>query len=429
MSISIDWVTKVITVPKAYLNPLGGEIYEFDINQFRLDLRDLEDSEEGIPFLPTHSHNTTVTVGGVTLARVVEIINGYTVTFEDGQYAVNFLGANTNIGDVTNVNQVSIRPSNSAGLVTSAGIEALEYQRGVFVDVVNGETGTIYPKGTSRRPVNNFDDAKTIATARGFNTFYIIGDATCSGHNLDGLIIIGENQILTTLTFDGTCSTEGTEFREATLSGELDGRCSIHHCRLNGLTGFLGEAHNCILTTSLGLGGSFGDIALFLDCWLGSSTVGGLTTIDMNGDGPTLNMRGHAGAIKITNKTGASKVAIDFLSGRIEIDSTVTGGTFYIRGVGEITENLGTGITVYSSPLVDGGEIRQLREGNISYEFIEATSENATRKVAIGVLDRIIIRFKKDNDVNWSSPVKTQTLYMWYKTLGDTNPIYVKESD
>jgi hypothetical protein len=61
-------------------------------------------------------------VGGVTLARVVEVINGYTVTFEDGQYAVRLEGANHNIGDVKNVNQVSLVIGNTAGLiVTSSG--------------------------------------------------------------------------------------------------------------------------------------------------------------------------------------------------------------------------------------------------------------------------------------------------------------------
>jgi len=53
---------------------------------------------------------------------VVEIINGYTVTFEDGQYRVTLLGANSNVADVTNVNQVSIQPNNSAGqVVVSVG--------------------------------------------------------------------------------------------------------------------------------------------------------------------------------------------------------------------------------------------------------------------------------------------------------------------
>jgi len=93
------------------------EIRELDLDTFRLALRNLEDSEEGVPFLHTHNHNTAVTVGGVTLARVIEITNGYTMTFEDGQYAVNLVGANSNVPDVTNVNQVSVRSANSAGLI------------------------------------------------------------------------------------------------------------------------------------------------------------------------------------------------------------------------------------------------------------------------------------------------------------------------
>ena len=83
---------------------------------FRLNLKDLEDDSDGMAFERTHKHNTSVSVGGVILARVIEIINGYTVTFEDGQYAVNLVGANRNVADVVNINQVSVRSANSAGL-------------------------------------------------------------------------------------------------------------------------------------------------------------------------------------------------------------------------------------------------------------------------------------------------------------------------
>jgi hypothetical protein len=119
MAISINWDTFVINVPKAdttlvQLSPT--EIRELNINDFRLILKDLEDDEAGITFPTTHSHVAPITVGGVTLARVVEILSPYTVTFEDGQYAVNLVGANSNIADKTNVNQVSVRSSNSAGL-------------------------------------------------------------------------------------------------------------------------------------------------------------------------------------------------------------------------------------------------------------------------------------------------------------------------
>ena len=119
MALSVDWLTKVIFVPKAdttLIQSSPTEIRELDLNAFRLNLKDIED-DEGMPYVDTHRHNTSVSIGGLSLARVIEIINGYTVTFEDGQYAVNLTGANSNIGDVVNVNQVSIRSANSAGLV------------------------------------------------------------------------------------------------------------------------------------------------------------------------------------------------------------------------------------------------------------------------------------------------------------------------
>lgn len=116
MPVSVHWPSKVITIPQSYLTPLGGDIYELDTEQLRLDLKDLEDEEQGISYLDTHRRNAPVTVSGATYAQTLEIINGYTVTFEDGQYAVNLVGSNNNIAEVTNVNQVSIRSNNSAGL-------------------------------------------------------------------------------------------------------------------------------------------------------------------------------------------------------------------------------------------------------------------------------------------------------------------------
>lgn len=124
MAITIDWGNKIIFVPRNDMTLIQSspfEVRELDANIFRLALKDLEDSEQGLIFPDTHNHNTEIVLGGVTYARFIEIINDYTVTFEDGQYAVNIVGANTNIGDVTNLNQVSIRSSNSAGLIVTSG--------------------------------------------------------------------------------------------------------------------------------------------------------------------------------------------------------------------------------------------------------------------------------------------------------------------
>lgn len=118
MTISVDWPTRVINVPQSYLTLVSGSLYTLDVDTFRRDLRDLEDNTDGMVFPRTHRHNTEVVLSGVTYARVVEIINNYTITFENGNYRVSLIGANNNIADVTNVNSVSIQVNNSAGLIT-----------------------------------------------------------------------------------------------------------------------------------------------------------------------------------------------------------------------------------------------------------------------------------------------------------------------
>lgn len=124
------WGIARIFIPRSELTLVQSSpsyVYNLDLNQFRLTLKDLEDDDNGVAFVDTHNHIAPLTVGGVTLARVVEIINSYEVEFEDGQYSVNLIGANTNLSDKVIPNQVSVRTSNSAGLVSGAdGIPTTE---------------------------------------------------------------------------------------------------------------------------------------------------------------------------------------------------------------------------------------------------------------------------------------------------------------
>ena len=124
MALFINWTTRVITIPKAYLTlvqSVPSIIYNLDINKFRKGVKLLEESVDGIVNDDTHTHNPEITISGTTLARVFNIINGYSIDFENDNefdyYSVNLLGANSNIADVTIVNCVSIRSSNSAGLI------------------------------------------------------------------------------------------------------------------------------------------------------------------------------------------------------------------------------------------------------------------------------------------------------------------------
>ena len=121
---TVNWATGVITIPRSDLTPVVGTLYEYSINTMRLALKSLEDDEAGMPFLDAHKHTPPITLAGVTFARQVEIINGYTITFVDGQYGVNIIGGNSNIGDVLNRNQVSVNTANSSGGVDMATLEA-----------------------------------------------------------------------------------------------------------------------------------------------------------------------------------------------------------------------------------------------------------------------------------------------------------------
>jgi hypothetical protein len=134
MPISINWATKIITVPTDFMTLISGTpgtgdmqvdpaLYELDVNALRLALKDIEDSE-GMPYLDTHRHNGEVVISGVTYARTFEIINGYSVLFDVStydHYTVRCTGANHNIADVREPNTVSLIIGNSAGLVSGGG--------------------------------------------------------------------------------------------------------------------------------------------------------------------------------------------------------------------------------------------------------------------------------------------------------------------
>jgi len=125
MAISVDWGTKVVSIPQNYLTFVSGSLYELNVTQFFRDCRDMSDNEDGIVFPRIIRHSTEVTISGVTYARFIEVINGYTVELEDGQYVVNCVGANHNLADVKVANQVSLIVGNAAGLVVSgSGVTA-----------------------------------------------------------------------------------------------------------------------------------------------------------------------------------------------------------------------------------------------------------------------------------------------------------------
>lgn len=370
MAISVDWGTKIITVPKAdtTLVSLGPpEIRSLNVDTFRLELKALEDDVDGMVFPITHNHTAPVTVGGVTLARVVEIINGYTVTFENGSYAVNLQGANNNIGDVLNLNNVQVRSNNSAGLTFSKQVEDQSFLDGrLFIDTVNGQTGTSFPLGTPGAPVNNLADAQTIIAARTLpKRLFLRGTlVVANGESLADYNVAGTSALLSFVNFQ-----VGSDATSAVLSGVTV---------LGAVAGGVRMTKNCILGVTSVFEGSMVDSALaaatttltntdaqdiigFFNC---TSIVAGTgkPVLDCNGVADLeLNVRNYSGGLQINNFNLASQVAsIDVNSGSVLLDSTCTAGTIVVRGTGDLTDNSGAGCTVVSVGFVEAANIDEL---------------------------------------------------------------------
>jgi hypothetical protein len=341
MAITVDWGTRVITVPQSFLDPLGGSVYQLNTENFKIAINDIEDSELGVVNPQIINHSTKVSLGGIEYARVLEIINGYTVTFEDGSYVVNLIGSNNNILDVTNLNQVQVRSNNSAGLINLSELQNLVFQNQVWVDQSSPNSGTVYPVGTPIKPVNNFADARTIALARGFDTIHITGTVVMdTGDDVSGFIIIGSNATTTQVTINDGAETSGCDIREAFVTGNLDGNTILRNCVIQDLNYVNGFVFKCMLNPgTIRLGGV--TTAHFLDCYSGIPGTG-TPTIDMNGIGndqdTPLAMRNYNGGITLIDKTGIGAVSIDLASGQVRIENTCTNGTIVVRGDGKVVD-------------------------------------------------------------------------------------------
>lgn len=372
--ISIDWLTKIIFVPKSYTQFVSSglfEIRQLDIDQFRLDLRTLEAGYPGIVNLRTHTHNTTVEVGGVTLARVVTIVNGYTITFEDGPYAVNLNGANSNIADVTNLNQVQIRSANSAGLTFSDEINNQSYQGRVWINTFGlGLPGVQFPRGTPTSPVDNWDDALSIATTRNFDSYNLDGVLNFSGTtvvtsggttvtpiNLSNTQWYGASPTISEIYVETTpLYVPGSTFDRMGINGTLSGKTTLNSCVIR-IDGFQGIANDCGLNGDIGIASGDNLDITFRDCF---SLIAGTSTpnIDFSQvSNSGASFRGYNGGLQINNFGQGNNLSLDISTGNIVLDSSCTGGTIVVRGLSNLIDNSGSGCTVVTNGLLDPSDI------------------------------------------------------------------------
>ena len=251
--------------------------------------------------------------------------------------------------------QVVRTSSSSATLQELKDIQYSSFGGGVWVDTTSPYSGTYYPTGTPRQPVNNMFDALNIALERGFMRFYIIGNITLDNSlNFEQMEFVGESMTKTKITIQSNANVHKCEFTEATVTGTLDGDCKVKNCVISDINYISGYIELCVLQGTIVLGG--GATSYFLDCWAGPD-LEQPPVIDMGGSGQTLVMQNFNGYIKWQNKTGTEQADASLNAGWIEIDNTVINGSGAILGVGAVIDNSGPNFTLDTSNLVSPSSV------------------------------------------------------------------------
>jgi len=119
MAYSVNWTTKLITIPTSDLNLVSGDRYELQMSDFLIEIRRLESSfVDGLWAEQILAHdNARLDFAGADYPPLDEIINGYTVTISGSAVRCDLKGSNNNFIDVyVNTNGCSVVPSNSLGL-------------------------------------------------------------------------------------------------------------------------------------------------------------------------------------------------------------------------------------------------------------------------------------------------------------------------
>jgi hypothetical protein len=357
MVYSVNWTTKVITVPLTDLTLVSGSNYTLDTGDFWIEMRRLEASTgDGLWTLQVIEFINTQVLSGLSYSAIVKVINGYTWDTDTPNIIISLLGKNSNLLDVfIPGNGVSVLANNSAGKIeTGSGLSAAQdlkitevhgqVQREIYVDtsaLTNGD-------GYQQTPYDNWTDAVDDAEATGLKNLVVLADATVD-RQIKNFSIRGVGEP----TIDVNAQVfEKNELNDLNITGAIGGADGnhYHHCHiLTGVTGLSGDMHVCGFAGTVTL--LAGAATSIID---GYSNVAGLgrPTIDVNGGGCAVSIRDYRGGLIIAGADNAGdEVTVSMAVGRLQLAASNTAGVISARGSCHF-EDISTGSTIDTSALI-----------------------------------------------------------------------------
>lgn len=277
------------------------------------------------------------------------ISGGNLVAVEDNLGSPAVPGADLDPVFPTFGTQIVRTASSSATLQEQADVEFASFNGGVTIDIVNGTSGTTFPTGTTRQPVNNFTDGLTITSLRGFDHFHVIGNATLpAGLDFTNFEIDGQSPLRSIITVDPAAITDGTEFFTCEVTGTVGTNIRMIDCIIRTVTMSCGLIEESFLDGTFTMLSSSGD-AYFNNC-RDLTTIGSSVIFDLTSSSEPMIFRNYIGAAEFTNIVNSNDVVIDII-GRVVVGPTDTTGTITVRGIGKI-EGTSGGTTINDDNLI-----------------------------------------------------------------------------
>lgn len=253
--------------------------------------------------------------------------------------------------------------ASSATLQEQEDIQFSAFDGAIHLDAINGTSGTTFPAGTPRQPVDNLADALTVSTIRGIDQINVIGNFTfVSGDDVSGKEVVGEDPSKSTLTFELGAATALTQFRDCTIQGAMTRPSGFRDCRILSFTGNLGGTPStgtvfiieCIVSGTISVDTDLEGSFQLIDCSSGVEDA----IFDMNDAAATLVVRKFTGHLQLQNFTSVyTSAEIDMISGNVVIDSSNTDGTIELRGISLLADD-SNGSTIDTSGLIFADELQ-----------------------------------------------------------------------
>jgi hypothetical protein len=236
----------------------------------------------------------------------------------------------------------------------SRGVRTGFYQdSAVWLDTVVGYSGTTdYVNGVPDYPADTLANAKTIADSIGLTRFRICGQGnvvTLAAVNYAGYTFAGEKykiDLAAAIGING-CYIKGANAFDAAGGGVVGGATSqssvlFEDCNLGDMTA---GNDNVFLRCGLG-GGSGGDTVTcvagnihFHECYQSDNNVTPILDFGVAVANTTVNF-GYNGAFEVQNMGQlGTDVLVLMGRGRLTVNANCTGGTIYVFGQWEITDN------------------------------------------------------------------------------------------